>query len=68
VVPVTLYGFGTAAPVAAFALVMIFSARAASNMAGGIRRAQPWIVKTTGGLMLLAGLYLTARDTLGILP
>ncbi len=66
--PVTLYGVGTAAPVAAFALVMIFSTRAASNLAGGIARAQPWILKLTGALLLIAGLYLTARDTLAILP
>jgi cytochrome c biogenesis protein CcdA len=66
--PVTLYGIGTAAPVAVFALVMIFSTRAASNLAGGVTRAQPWILKITGGLLLIAGLYLTARDTLAILP
>jgi cytochrome c-type biogenesis protein len=68
VVPVTLYGIGTAAPVALFALVMIFSTRAASSLVGGITRAQPWILKITGALLLLAGLYLTARDTLAILP
>jgi len=64
--PVTLYGIGTAAPVAVFALVMIFSSRAASRMAGGIQRMQPLILKLTGGLLLLAGLFLTARDTLGL--
>jgi cytochrome c biogenesis protein CcdA len=68
VVPVMLYGIGTAAPVAVFALVMIFSARAASGLVGGIMRLQPWILKTTGVLLLAAGLYLTARDTLDILP
>lgn len=65
--PVTLYGIGTAAPVAIFALLMIFSARAASRLAGGISRAQPWIFKTMGVALLIAGLYLTARSTLGIL-
>lgn len=67
-VPVIVYGIGTAAPVAGFALLMIFSARAASNLAGGISRFQPWIVKTTGVLLLIAGLFLTARDTLDVLP
>ena len=67
VLPVTLFGIGTAAPVAVFALVMIFSTRAASGMVGGITRAQPWILKTTGALLLIAGLYLTARYTLAIL-
>jgi cytochrome c biogenesis protein CcdA len=65
-VPVTLYGIGTATPVAVFALVMISSSRAASRMAGGIQRMQPVILKLTGGLLLLAGLFLTARDTLGL--
>ena len=68
VLPVTLYGIGTAAPVAAFALIMIFSTRAASRLMGGIARLQPWILKATGVLLLAAGLYLTARDTLDILP
>jgi cytochrome c biogenesis protein CcdA len=67
VLPVTLYGIGTATPVAGLALVMIFSARAASRLAGGVARLQPWILKGTGALLLLAGLYLTARDTLGAL-
>lgn len=66
--PVTLYGIGTAAPVAGFALVMVFSARAASRLAGGVMRFQPWILKATGILLLIAGLFLTARDTLGIIP
>lgn len=66
--PVVLYGIGTAAPVAGFALLMIFSARAASNLAGGVAKLQPAILKATGVLLLLAGLYLTARDTLEILP
>jgi cytochrome c biogenesis protein CcdA len=67
VLPVTLYGIGTAAPVAGFALIMIFSARAASRLAGGVARVQPLILKFTGILLLAAGLYLTARDTLGVI-
>lgn len=68
VAPVTLYGIGTAAPVAGFALLMIFSARTASRLTGGITRVQPWILKITGALLLAAGLYLTFRDTLGGCP
>lgn len=67
ILPVTLYGIGTAAPVAAFALVMIFISRMASNLAGGIHKAQPLILRITGGLLLVAGLNLTTRDTLGLL-
>lgn len=66
--PVTLYGIGTAAPVAAFALVMIFSSRLASKLAGGIHKVQPVILKITGAPLIAAGLYLTLRDTLAILP
>jgi cytochrome c-type biogenesis protein len=66
ILPVCLYGIGTAAPVAVFALVMIFSTRMASKLVGGIHKAQPVILKTTGSLLLIAGLYLTARDTLGL--
>jgi cytochrome c biogenesis protein CcdA len=66
--PVIGYGIGTAAPVAVFALVMVFSAHAASRLAGGVMRFQPWFLKATGTLLLIAGLYLTAKDTLGIFP
>lgn len=65
--PVVFYGIGSAAPVAGFALVMIFSARAASQLAGGVSKFQPWILRITGVFLLFAGLYLTARDTLLIL-
>lgn len=64
---VVLYGIGTAAPIAALAMVMIFSMHAASRAAGGIAKARPWIAKVTGVLLLLVGLYLTADQTLGIL-
>ena len=47
---------------------MVFSARAASELAGGVAKLQPWILKATGILLLIAGLYLTARDTLELLP
>lgn len=64
--PVISYGIGTAAPVAAFALLMIFSARIASKLAGGISKFQPRVLKAMGFLLLAAGLYLIARDTLGL--
>lgn len=64
--PVVSYGIGTATPVAVFALLMIFSARTASNLAGGISKLQPRVLQGTGILLLMAGLYLIARDTLGL--
>lgn len=68
ILPVALYGVGTAAPVAAFALLMIFSARSASRIVGSVTRFQPWFLKATGVVLLAAGLYLTARDTLAVIP
>ena len=65
-VPVVSYGIGTAAPVAAFALMMIFSTRLTSKLAGGIPRIQPRLLKTMGFLLVATGLYLIARDTLGL--
>lgn len=66
--PVLWFGTGTSAPVAVFALVMIFSTRAASRLLGGINLTQPWILKITGSLLIAIGLYLTAKDTLEVLP
>lgn len=64
--PVLSYGIGTAAPVVLFALLMIFSTRIASKLAGGISKLQPRVLQGTGILLLMAGLYLIARDTLGL--
>ena len=66
--PVILYGIGTAAPVTLCSLVMVFSANSITRLVGDLTRIQPWIFRITGGLLLIAGLYLTARDTLSILP
>lgn len=62
---VGFYGAGTAAPVAGFALLTIASARLASKVVGGMAKAQPHILRITGIALLMAGLYLTARNTLG---
>jgi cytochrome c biogenesis protein CcdA len=64
VIPVAFYGIGSAAPVALFALVMIFSTRIASRLVGGVTRLQPRILQATGSLLLVAGLYLIAFHTL----
>lgn len=63
-VPVMLYGIGTAAPVAAFSLLMIFSTRISSDLVGGIQKIQPAVLKVTGVMLLIGGIYLTFRDTL----
>lgn len=64
ILPVAFYGIGSAAPVALFALVMIFSSRIASRLVGGVTRMQPRILQITGTLLLIAGLYLIATHTL----
>jgi len=64
ILPVAFYGIGSAAPVALFALVMIFSTRIASRLVGGVTRLQPRILQITGTLLLIAGLYLIAVHTL----
>jgi cytochrome c biogenesis protein CcdA len=66
VFPVVFYGIGSAAPVALFALVMIFSTRLASRLVGGVTRLQPRILQATGSLLLVAGLYLIAIHTLEV--
>ena len=65
--PIMAYGIGTAAPVAVFALIMTASTRASSKLLGGITRTQPFMMKLAGFILLAAGLYLTARDTLAII-
>ncbi|MFT6079026.1 MAG: hypothetical protein ACJAQZ_001072 [Planctomycetota bacterium] len=40
----------------------------ASRFGEGVRRWQPKIRIVTGTVLLLLGLYLIARDTLGLLP
>lgn len=66
IAPVAIYGVATAAPVAAFSLLMIFSTRVASRLAGGLTRWQPVMMKVTGVLLMLAGLYLMVRHTFGV--
>lgn len=66
--PIMGFGIGTAAPVAGVALIMICSTRASSKLLGGITRTQPLMIKLAGFILLAAGLYLSARDTLAIIP
>ena len=65
--PVLAYGVGTAVPVAVFALGVVFSASFASRFGQGITRWQPRLRLGTGLVLLGLGLFLTARDTLGLL-
>ena len=63
--PVIAYGVGTAIPVGVFAVGVAVSAGFAARFGHGIVRWQPRIRTGTGVALLLLGLYLIARDTLG---
>tara|TARA_R110002096_G_scaffold3941_3_gene18897 strand:+ start:1244 stop:1939 length:696 start_codon:yes stop_codon:yes gene_type:complete len=66
--PVVAYGIGTAIPIGVFAVAVAIGAGFASRFGEGIVRWQPRIRVVTGTALLLLGLYLIARDTLGLLP
>jgi cytochrome c biogenesis protein CcdA len=65
--PVVAYGIGTAIPIGVFAVAVAIGAGFASRFGQGIVRWQPRIRVATGTALLLLGLYLIARDTLGVL-
>jgi len=66
--PVVAYGIGTAIPIGIFAVAVAIGAGFASRFGEGIVRWQPRIRTVTGTILLLLGIYLLARDTIGILP
>lgn len=63
--PVIAYGVGTALPIAIFAVAVALGASFASRFSQGLTRWQPRIRVVTGWILLVLGLYLLARDTLG---
>lgn len=65
--PVAAYGLGTATPVAAFAIGIACSAGFANRLGGSLQAWQPRLKWLTGALLLLAGLWLIARDTLQLI-
>ncbi len=66
--PIIAYGIGTAIPIGVFAVAVAIGAGFATRFGQGIVRWQPKIRIITGTVLLLLGLYLIARDTLGLLP
>ncbi len=66
--PVIAYGIGTAIPIGIFAVSVAIGAGFANRFGASVVRWQPRIRLTTGVALLLIGLYLIARDTLGWLP
>lgn len=65
--PVIAYGIGTAIPVGVFAVGVAVSASFAAGFGQNLVRWQPRIRTGTGIAMLGFGLWLIARDTLGLL-
>ena len=65
--PVIAYGIGTAIPIGIFAVAVAIGAGFASRFGAGIVRWQPKIRIATGTGLLLVGLYLIARDTVGLI-
>ena len=65
--PVVAYGIGTAIPIGVFAVAVALGAGFATQFGASIVRWQPRIRVVTGTVLLLLGLYLIARDTIGIL-
>lgn len=64
--PVALYGLGTALPVAIVAVLVVLSAGAAARMLGLIQKAQLYMTKLTGAVLMLIGAYLTLSSTMGL--
>lgn len=62
--PVAAYGLGTATPVAALAIGIACSASFASPLSGSLQVWQPRLQWATGSLLLPAGSWSIARDTL----
>lgn len=66
--PVIAYGIGTSIPIGVFAVAVAIGAGFVSRWGAGIARWQTRIRVITGSVLLLLGLYLIARDTIGLLP
>lgn len=66
--PVIAYGIGTALPIGVFAVAVALGAGFAGRFGAGIVSWQPKIRTFAGSALLLVGLYLIARDTVGLIP
>ncbi|MCK5833178.1 sulfite exporter TauE/SafE family protein [bacterium] len=57
----SLYGLGTGAPVIVFAFLFAFAAHRVAAAYKKITSAEIWIRRITGAILMLLGLYLTAK-------
>lgn len=62
-----LYGIGTAAPVAGFALVAAFGAQAVASLFRKVSQVEIWARKISGIVFILAGVYLVLSANLHVL-
>ncbi len=61
-----VFGIGTAAPVAVFALLLAKGAQAAVKAFTRISRVEVWARRVTGAIFLLAGIYYVFTYWLGV--
>jgi cytochrome c-type biogenesis protein len=62
----SLYGLGTALPVVAFALVMVFSVRSLGRLFDSLTQIEKWVRRLTAVVFIGAGLYLLLKNLAGL--
>ena len=61
----SIYGLGTALPVVAFALVMVFSVRSLGKLFDRLTQIEKWVRRLTAVVFIGAGLYLLLKNLMG---
>jgi cytochrome c biogenesis protein CcdA len=61
----SIYGFGTALPVVAFALVMVFSVKSIGKFFAKLTQIEKWVRKLTAVIFIGAGIYLLLKNLMG---
>ncbi len=61
----SVYGVGTALPVVAFAIVMVFSVKSIGKIFDRLTQIEKWMRKGTAVVFIGAGLYILAKNILG---
>jgi cytochrome c-type biogenesis protein len=62
----SVYGLGTALPVVAFALVMVFSVRSLGRLFDSLTQIEKWVRRLTAVVFIGAGLYLLLKNLAGL--
>ena len=61
----SVYGLGTALPVVAFALVMVFSVRSLGKLFDRLTQIEKWVRRLTAVVFIGAGLFLLLKNLVG---